>query len=521
MSKMLDLLKGAAGEKSLHSVIGRWRQEVSATVDQLVNTVAVLSGNGLVPATGVTLGTRPLNNYSTFLLKTGDQVYVQNIQASFTYDATSTAAADQISVVSAVGPGRFFRNLVPSAELQKQTVWVVDPVAGFDENDGLTAGTALKTAAELRRRVNGGTGVPWRISADTSITFLNDVPAADPLDLVIWPVQGGFLRIKGTPVVAYTGAIGAVTAINRATNTPYDFTDAVLGVGQVGKRQRMTSGARNGYLTWLAKDLGGGKYRVPPWTFLNTAAASPNSIPDAQGSVAPGDTYVIETLTNIGAMHLRIVGTTNVAAPSANTVPLLMTDIRYTGGFNGGVAISGFPDSTNTPVVYGCDMGSAIFYGSLIAGRQAATTYASAAAGPIGYFGSLIAGDLSIQTGVMAFFDFDTLIQAGRLRLREGGTGRVGSLGVFDSAADGVLIEDASLRTLAFLAGVDALYGAGNAGAGVSKTSAGPNYTYVTKPTITGSTPGTNDAKVGGTNKAWGAIPFIEPANNAAIVAFA
>ncbi len=402
-------------------------------------------------------------------------------------------------------------------EKQAQTVWFIDSVNGNDANDGLTAPTAIRTAAELIKRVNGP-GIPWFLGADTSLTLLNNLPASDPLDLMLWQRQGGMLRIKGTPTASAGFVVGAVTALNRGANTAYDFTCVALGAGQVNKRIRITAGARLGYLQFLGKDMGGGQYRIAPLTFYNTTAASPGSVPTSQGAITGGDAFVVDTLTTIGLMHIRLVASDNLSAPNLNTVPIIFTDIQYTGGFNGGVIMSGYPDPTNTPIFYGCDIGSALFYGALIAGRQAGTTYASASAGPVQYFGSLISGNLSLQAGVMAFLDYDTLVQGGFLRFREGGTGRIGALGVFDSASDGVIVEDGSLRSLVFASGVDALYGAGNAGVGVNRAAGGPAYTYVAKPTLTG---GVNDARVGGTLKAWGAIPFIEPANDAAIVAFA
>lgn len=413
------------------------------------------------------------------------------------------------------GDNQFMGSGAAVSAAQNATSWFIDPVNGLDHNLGNTAAQALKTAAELIRRI----GPIWYISKDISVTLLNDLPATDPLDLALWFKKGGFFRLKGTPVAGATFVVGAVTALNRATNVATDFTCVALGAGQANKRIRVTAPApRAGFLAFLGEDIGAGKYEIPPLTFYDTTVASPTSVPTAQGVITVNDTFVVDTLTSVAVCHLRILATENLAAPSANTVPVLVTDIKFTGGFNQGAIINGFPDPTNSPVFYGCDLGSGLIYGSLIAGRQGATTYASASAGAISYFGSLIVGDISFQTGVMAFLDYDTLVQSGRVRFREGGTGRIGALGIFDSTSDGLAIEDGSVRTLAFIAGVDALYGQGNAGVGVNKSDAGPNYTYVTKPTITG---GGGDSKVGGTVKAWGAIPYIEPANNAAIVAFA
>lgn len=511
-ANIFSLLKSTFGEASPLSRLGRWRQSISKTVDDLVAEDVQLNSNWLAPASGVTVGSNPLAGYVTAPLQTGAQVYVQNIRSSFTYDATSTATADQITVVQAVGTGRFVRNQVADVRWQAQTAWFVDPTSGFDENLGATSGAALKTWAELSRRV----GSAWVVKADVTVQLLGNIPASDPVNATIYQQAGGFLRIKGVATQTYSGVVGAVTAINRATNTPYDFTDATLGVGHVNQRMRMTSGARNNYVAWLAKDLAGGKYRVTPWTLLNQAAANINFVPDAQGIVTVADTYVVESLTTVARMHLVYMTTDTTTAPNASTIVGLLTDIQYTGGTNGGVVVSGAPQLGIPSVVnYGCDMGSGQIQTS-IASRHTNTTYAAAPQTSVSYFGSLLAG-ISAQTGCILFVDYDTLFQGGQCRLREGGAGRFGAVGFFDSPTSGVVVEDATLRSLNFLSGTDALYGAGNTAFGISVSTLG-KHAYTAKPTVTG---GTNDTSVGGTATAYGAIPFVNPTNLAQISVFA
>lgn len=514
MSKMLSLLKGTTGEAGLPSRLGGWRLAVSATVDQLVAAFNVITGTGLAPATGVTVGARPLTGYTTALLPTGTQVYVQNIQAGFTFDATSTAAADQISVVSAVGPGRFFRNMVPSAELQLQTTWFIDPVAGFDENTGLTAGTALKTDAERQRRVQAG-GL-WPIVADTTITYLNNVPTTDPVIIICQLAANGFLRFKGVATVTYTspgGGFTAVTNLNRAANTPSAVTEAGLGAGRVGQRIRTTSGASSGAIAWLAKDQGGGSYRTSPWGTMNLTLTPVPFIP-TNVNVAPGDNFVIESLTTIGRLQVSVLDAVFGGALSANGVQTTFENLQVT---DPAATMSGIPLSsvTYSPLAFGCRWHNPLNGALCTSFLDLGAVYIINVGTP-SWYGCLISGGtVSVQTSVIA--DLDTLSQAAVIRVRLNGILRVGALGIFDTTSDGLLVEDGEARCGA-LFGADLLYGAGNTAFGIRVRSGG-KVTYNAKPIVTG---GTNDTIIGGTQKAYaGGVPYVEATNNAMIVAFA
>lgn len=59
------------------------------------------------------------------------------------------------------------------------------------------------------------------------------------------------------------------------------------------------------------------------------------------------------------------------------------------------------------------------------------------------------------------------------------------------------------------------VYGSGNTFPTAALVRSGTGFVYTTKPTIVGTV---QDALVGGTARAWAAIPYIEPANNAMIV---
>jgi hypothetical protein len=513
MSKLLDLLKSAAGEKSLHGAIGRWRQAVSVTTDEIVALLTIITGNGLAPASGITLGANPLNAYTTALLQTGDKVYVQNIQATFVFDASSSAAADQITVVSAVGPGRFFRVPTPSPELQTQTTWFIDPVAGFDENTGLTAGTALKTDAERQRRVQAGE--IWPVVADTTITYLNNVPTTDPVIINCGLAANGFLRFKGVATVTYTspgGGFTAVTNLSRATNVPSSVTEAGLGAGRAGQRIRTTSGASSGAIAWLAKDLGAGAYRTSPWGTMNLTL-TPVPFTPTNVNVAPGDQFVVESLTTIGRLQISVAYAVFGGALSVNGVQTTFENLSVT---DPAATMAGIPLSsvTYTPLAFGCKWHNPL-NGTLCTTNIDVGPVYIIDVGTPAWFGCLISlSRPSVQTTLIA--DLDTLVQGTGLRVRLGGVLRVGALGSFDSGAEGLLVEDGEARC-GPLFGADLLYGATNGTFG-STIRSGGKITYNVKPIITG---GTNDSQIGGLATAYAAIPTVTAANNAMFVVFA
>src|SRR5574340_1234089 len=93
---------------------------------------------------------------NTHLLEDGAVVWCSETQCDWRFQRGSTAAADNVNVVQpASGPGRFQREY-PNSTLGEpfltQATWYVDSITGNDLNSGVSAGTALKTLAELSRR---------------------------------------------------------------------------------------------------------------------------------------------------------------------------------------------------------------------------------------------------------------------------------------------------------------------------------------------------------------------------------
>lgn len=404
-----------------------------------------------------------------------------------------------------------------------QTAWFIDPVSGNNANDGLTSGTAIQTDAERQRRV----GLIWNIVADTTVTYLNNVPATDPCVFNFTLGTNGVLRIKGTPATNYSGTFSAVTDMNRATQTASAVTDVTMGAGRTGQRVRATSGAAINSIAWLDRDFGAGVYRTSPWGIANLAASPIPGNPTAT-NVDATNTFVVETLTTIGYLSINNLSAQYGGALSVNGSQIVVSDLSLT---QSDVVFSMQPvgSVTNAPFVYGCRVHPPA--NAAMAQCYIDTGVIHASAGPtVAYFGCLVRGRPTFQNGTVAFVDYDTLFsQSGNngFRVRYGGVARIGSAAVFDAGSDAVLIEDGEARCDVFLSGADLLWGTGNGAHGIRVRSGG-KVTYVTKPTVAGSVPGTNDTNVGNLVKTYAQIPFMNgydgvtvgTGNGAMIVAF-
>lgn len=400
-----------------------------------------------------------------------------------------------------------------------QTTWFIDPVGGSDSNTGLTSVTALQTDAERQRRV----GTIWNIIADTSVTYLNNVPSTDPCIYNVIFGTNGVLRIKGTPTVAYTspgGGFTAVTNMNRATQTPSSVTEVGLGAGRTGQRIRTTSGANTNSIAWLDKDLGGGAYRTSPWGIMNLAA-SPIPATPTPTTVAVGNQFVVENLTQLGYITINNLSAQFGGALTANGSQIVFSDVYCT---QADVIISILPlgTVTSSPLFYGCRVHTPLNATMCQVYLDTGAIFA-ASSSTVALLACLVRGRPTSQNGCVMFVDYDTLFsQSGSngFRVRYGGVVRLGSAAVFDAASDAVLVEDGDVRCDAFLSGADLLWGNANGGVGV-RTRTGGKFTFNATPSVTGAG---SDAIVGGTAAVtWATIvaasqSSIMNANNGAIV---
>lgn len=263
----------------------------------------------------------------------GEFAYVLSVKDLWIYNSSSALTTDGITIITANGPGRWERSNLGSVEWRSQITWYVDPVAGNDERNGLTSGTALKTFAELTRRW-GPNPVILQL---TDIFILNDLPFTDPISFsnIYAP---NMINVHGTTTPVKTGTLTSYTPQNDGLNLAQigDTSLTVSGFGPyIGDRIKFTSGAAIGLVSWLQRNDGSKKASMllPSYGFTSVDAA-------------PGDSYVIESLT------LVPVGTITTTYPDTSTINFL--DIIC----ENSICARGVVD------FFGCDLRSATIFSS-------------------------------------------------------------------------------------------------------------------------------------------------------------
>ncbi len=220
------------------------------------------SGGGPVPGAS---GTIIVANIAAMVaipaatLIQGQQAFVQSNGSTWTL-VPGSGPTDGITIVNSVTPGlQWMRENISGylGAYLEQTAWFVDPVAGNDENGGLTSGSALKTKAEIFRRW----GYTWSPTLDTvqvTITYLNPDTTADDPALFAPNFKNGALLLETAPLPApsFTGTLNVVTAKNAAANQPLQATFTVA-TGAVVKDMLLVNATR-GYSVAFVNALAAG-----------------------------------------------------------------------------------------------------------------------------------------------------------------------------------------------------------------------------------------------------------------------
>lgn len=190
--------------------------------------------------------------------------------------------------------------------------WTIAKVSGDDENPG-TPALPIKTHAEWARRI--GNFGQWKLFGQTTVTYpsIAEVPGADdPLTLddaplTDTPAVGGvpiFLTIQGPPPepkIGHGGLITAVTARVRATNTPWNVTTAgILDVTDVGLRLEIITGPRTGAVTYVDRVTGANQVDTSEWeiadlgptTFVDTHVTPSNAGADLTRVFTQGQIFL-------------------------------------------------------------------------------------------------------------------------------------------------------------------------------------------------------------------------------------
>jgi hypothetical protein len=218
-------------------------------------------------------------DWSTSGLANGFQYYVHTQRSFWILSQTGTETVDGVTVIAAMGGGRWIRDLSFSHPSWTYAgSYYIDATNGNDEYTGQaqTAGAnnagPLKTHAELARRLGSNplkppispTVASWN---EMQINVLTDLPNTDPINCDFVIPRATFVRYTGNlgKSTVYTGSVTAFSALSVAGNTPYQVTDSAIGswTTYLGKRVRITNaGTNQNACFWVGKDLGAQQARI-------------------------------------------------------------------------------------------------------------------------------------------------------------------------------------------------------------------------------------------------------------------
>lgn len=453
--------------------------------------------------------------------------YVATLKSWFVWDASSTVADDTTDYLSVsvtangVAAGRWRRLSYAHPSWLAKTAWFVS-TAGSNENDGSTSLTPVKTDAEIQRRW-GGPGVRARISADTTITYAQS--PVTKTSIYFETVSNVIVKLVGTPTVTKAGTV--LTAVQAQVRTAgaeaaWAVTAPAFDATDVGKLMVITASGTgdnvNAYAPVL-KDETGGKLRVGVFVTFNESTLVLTAI-----TPQIGDTVEIRDMSATTILLDRI--DVRTASQDLATLSRVQTDsLLLDGGANGlgTVASIGAPVHHVRTVLKnlvltgqgGPQLTQHVINGGLITGSPGLRVRGGSTA--LARCGAL---DTSVQisNGVTLSIFTDTYFQNS---LCVGGNGLVASQGaaLFDRSTSNSTIQISGGGVWQQIGSVPD-WGTGNAGYAITIASLS-GYHYATKPTVNSGLGSGREARVGGVDTLYSAIPaggYVNPDNGASIV---
>lgn len=394
-----------------------------------------------------------------------------------------------------------------------QEAWAVDADDGDDGGPG-TPAQPLRTLAELARRWAGRVLSPSIATATITLagTFPTEVFALP--DVYIGRGQTVIVRPASLTEVA-NGTITTYTARVPASNTAATILADISFAGLAQARIRITSGPSAGATAWIGKDLGANTCRVGAFQREGTPLTPAN-----------GSTFVVETYpTAVGGVAFAFAGGGVVRVEDLDIRNISIGQGHYLLGSGlglfGASALFGGGSQLYRCILSGAsNSGSRWYYGANFTGC-CSTTSLVWAVGQFSLQGHTFFSRWEVResASVVANGPYLTLesISSGSVALVQLSVGNIlyaVDIEVFDctSRGQGFLLDGS------YVGAFDArsVYGSGNTLPSAIQCYSGSSWIYTTKPTITGTV---QDTLVGGTAKTWAAIPYVEAANNAMIVA--
>ena len=402
--------------------------------------------------------------------------------------------------------GKLFGLNVGLSEYGDQVNWAVDPANGNDKAPG-TLDSPLKTAAELGGRLSG-----QRFSKNTLITLLGDLPADDPLNVLPAQLDAGLtFELTGTLTPVGSGTIVSVTPNAVTGGSPWELETSGLDWTAISERRVQLD---SGVVGWVGEVVDADNVRVSTFqgeldndnvTPLATQSFSvdrPSTIPSMMLDVRTplGNPFIF---THV-APPIRVRNLDFVGAPS--------TMSTWWGAQLFGCAVRESRTQSQCSIFRSClrdivhpqefavrdDSYLLIFDGGLVADFPAsgASWIPGAATAWIRY------RPWFYQTGCFVDNAVKMSVRSEGMFFEEWPFEAFNAFSAVQVQLGGVLAGSSSIGTAV--------------GISVNGGVTGVGYLSAHKPTVSGAA---GDTRIGGTVTAYGSIPFINAANQAALFA--
>lgn len=456
------------------------------------------------------------------VLGDGAETYVGTLRSGWHWEAQFPAATATDNITTcrptawiATGfSGAFVRNLGGDFTWRSQGIWNINSTAADNEGDG-SLGDPLQSDGELVRRWGPSASLPVPIT----VSYAQSPPTVFNFDVYVAP--GGSLVFQG-PRVTTQVVLTGVSVQSRTPGSEQAWALQAPGVGaanvgQIAMIADSATPANIGAYARVLKDNTGNSIRTTPF---GTASLVPNTWTVVTPQI--GDTVQFFTPITLKT-GTAVFRTADNATPTASPLTNLVNFDSIL--FDGNTGQNGNISSFGVPIIYTRCIGKSLSLGGPGRGGTGFHYWRSGGCDTVlnllpgatcqfSSFGAL--ATVQLFTGSAATFLNDCYWQNARPNL--GTACAVFSLGCafWDRAtSNSSAVVTPGCTWLQQGAVPD--WGTGNAGHGVTVMSTG-NYSFTTKPTINGTLGPGREAQVGGSDKQYGAVPYVEGANNAALV---
>lgn len=357
-----------------------------------------------------------------------------------------------------------------------QAAWAIDPATGNDANSG-TPASPLRTMAEFNRRLSNNA-----VLQATTLQLVGDVTDA-PLQLANTRfAANASLTMSGTTTTVGSATITNVATLNALTTFQLTTTGVVWTSADVGKRLLMPTGQvgwvqefvdASNIITGGFCSTAGGVTTPTNGLVLSVQTVSTCSAPSVEGTATSLANVVV--VRDVFFQPVNLVSQVIVSG-----IPILFF----------GCSIKPFGVvffATTTMSFFGCFLTTAFALNSLRSTSMNGNTLVSC---PLVLSAHTV---LTLQT---------TSLSASAMNVQSRSIVTMGTVHVRNTASPLTVQTGAIVTATGVLSG-----GVGNTGVGVTvKASSQYVWTGANKPTVTGSTPGTNDVKVGATTMGYAAL---------------